>query len=119
MVGRITMRKRLAAKLKKVKEELKERMHHPIVEQGGWLASVVRGYYQYHAIPGNYDAIVAFREHVARLWYRTLQRRSQRSCITRERMRELVNAWLPKAHVLHPWPEERMAAIIRDRSRMR
>ena len=119
LVGRTTMRKRLTAKLKGVKEELRKRMHESIVKQGRWLASVIRGYFQYHAIPGNVEAIGAFRTQVARLWFRTLQRRSQKTRLTWIRMAILVNAWLPKARILHPWPEERFAAIIRDRSRVR
>jgi hypothetical protein len=36
-----------------------------------------------------------------------------------ERMTRLADAWLPKARILHPWPDQRFDAIIRDRSRMR
>ncbi|MFH0981457.1 MAG: hypothetical protein V2A79_07955 [Planctomycetota bacterium] len=94
-------------------------MHHNLVEQGAWLASIVRGYFAYHAIPGNWEAIGAFRTQVARMWYRTLRRRSQRTCITWDRMTKIVNAWLPRARILHPWPEQRCAAIIQGKSRMR
>jgi len=118
-VGRTTMRKRLTAKLKGVKEELRKRMHDSVVNQGRWLASVVRGYFQYHAIPGNGEAIEAFRTQVARHWYRSLKRRSQKSCLNWGRMGTVVDTWLPKARILHPWPEQRFDAIIRDRSRMR
>ncbi len=37
------------------------RRHLPIPEQGRWLASVVRGHLAYYAVPGNIDAVVAFR----------------------------------------------------------
>lgn len=119
MVGRTTMSKRLTAKLKEVKETLRKRMHEPIVRQGRWLASVVRGYFHYHAIPGNSRAICAFRTQVSRLWFRTLKRRSQKTRITWERMKTIVEAWLPKACILHPWPEQRFAARIQDKSLMR
>lgn len=119
MVARTTMRKRLTAKLKGVKEELRKRMHESTVKQGKWLASVVRGYFQYHAIPGNWEAIGAFRTQVARLWYRTLKRRSQKSNLDWDRMTTLVNAWLPKARILHPWPEQRFTERIRDKSPVR
>ena len=119
IVARTTMRKRLTAKLKGVKEELRKRMHESIVNQGRWLASVVRGYFQYHAIPGNVEAIGAFRTQVARLWFRTLQRRSQKTRLTWVRMAILVNAWLPKARILHPWPEQRFAERVRDKSPVR
>ena len=40
---RITIKKRLRAKLRKVKTELTQRRHLPIPEQGEWLASVCAG----------------------------------------------------------------------------
>lgn len=119
MVGRTTMRKRLTAKLKGVKEELRTRMHESTTKQGKWLASVIRGYFQFHAIPGNHEALEAFRTQVARLWYRTLKRRSQRFTLNWERMTKLVTTWLPKARILHPWPEQRFAERIRDKSPVR
>jgi RNA-directed DNA polymerase len=112
MVCRTTMKKRLVAKLQGVKAELRKRMHDNLIDQGRWLETVVRGYFQYHAIPGNWKAIWVFRDRVARLWYRTLRRRSQKTCITWERMDRIAKAWLPAARILHPWPEQRFAAII-------
>ena len=38
-----------------------KRMHHPIPEQGRWLASVLRGHYNYYAVPDNIEALSAFR----------------------------------------------------------
>jgi RNA-directed DNA polymerase len=118
LVRRITMRKRLTAKLHAVKTELRRRMHQPVIEQGRWLQSVVRGYFAYHAIPGNWAALGAFRTQCQRLWYRTLRRRSQKSRLTWNRMTKIVNAWLPHARILHPWPEQRVADIIRGKSRV-
>jgi group II intron reverse transcriptase/maturase len=118
MVGRKTQRKRLTAKLHEVKAELRKRMHQPIVEQRDWLVSVIRGYFGYHAIPGNWDALGSFRTQCTRLWYKTLHRRSQKSRLTWDRMKELAQAWLPPARILHPWPEERFRVFIRGRSRM-
>ena len=51
----------MRAKLAEVKDQLKRRRHHPIPEQGQWLASVVRGHRAYYAVPGNTDAVAAFR----------------------------------------------------------
>jgi group II intron reverse transcriptase/maturase len=119
LVCRTTMKKRLAAKLQVVKAELRRRMHDNLISQGHWLESVVRGYFRYHAIPGNWKAIGAFRTQVARLWFRTLRRRSQKTCITWERMARIVTAWLPAARILHPWPDQRFDAMIQGKSRMR
>ena len=40
---RITVSKRMRAKLKQVKDQLKRRRHEPVPEQGRWLGSVIRG----------------------------------------------------------------------------
>ena len=117
-VRRTTMRKRLTAKLHEVKAELRRRMHRPVPEQGQWLRSVVQGYFAYHAVPGNWKALGAFRTQCTRLWYRTLRRRSHKSRLTWQRMTAIANAWLPRARILHPWPEQRCAAIIQGKSRV-
>jgi len=60
-VDRKTIRKRLSAKLKAVREELRRRWHEPVAEVGKWLRSVVQGYFNYHAVPGNIDSLQSFR----------------------------------------------------------
>jgi hypothetical protein len=57
----------MRAKLRGIKEELRQRMHQPIPEDGRWLAQVV-GYFAYHAVPTNFSALRAFRHHVTALW---------------------------------------------------
>jgi RNA-directed DNA polymerase len=37
------------------------RMHDPLAQVGEWLGSVQRGYYQYHAVPGNSATLGRFR----------------------------------------------------------
>ena len=44
-----------------IKEELRRRMHQPIPVQGKWLGQVVRGWFNYHAVPTNSRALCAFR----------------------------------------------------------
>jgi RNA-directed DNA polymerase len=41
------VRNRMRAKLREVKEELRQRMHQPIPEQGRWLRQVVAGFFGY------------------------------------------------------------------------
>jgi group II intron reverse transcriptase/maturase len=100
---------RVQAKLAEVKEELRHRRHQPIPEQGRWLAQVVSGFFNYHAVPTNFRALQAFRDHVRDLWRRSLRRRSQRDRMTFERMKKLANDWLPRPRILHPWPRDRFA----------
>jgi RNA-directed DNA polymerase len=63
---RVTIKKRMAAKLSEVKAELMRRRHLPIPDQGRWLASVIRGHCNYYAVPSNSDAIIAFRTQATR-----------------------------------------------------
>ena len=119
IVLRKTIGKRLTAKLHEVKAELRKRMHQSINEQGSWLRSVVRGYFAYHAIPGNWDALEAFRDEIAKLWYKTLRRRSHKTCTTWERMRKFVDRWLPPIRLIHPLPEQRFAVMTQGKSRVR
>jgi RNA-directed DNA polymerase len=109
-VRRKTSKKRVRAKLAEVKAEIRRRRCLPIPEQGRWLASVVRGHQAYYAVPGNYDAVHAFRTQVTRHWYQALRRRSQKTSITWARMNRFVARWLPPTRILHPFPEARFAA---------
>jgi len=109
-VQRITDKKKMTAKLKQVKAELMNRRHLPVPEQGRWLASVIRGHEAYYAVPGNAEAVQAFRYHVTRHWRFALTRRSQRSRVTWERMSRLARRYLPTTRIRHPWPEARFAA---------
>ena len=119
MLRRITVAKRMRAKLKQLNQELKRRRHLPIPEQGRWLASVVRGHLAYYAVPTNSKAVRQFRTQVIRLWYRALRRRGQRSRLDWKRMNRLVSRWLPPARLQHPWPDARFNARTQGRSPVR
>jgi RNA-directed DNA polymerase len=108
-VRRQTIAKRLRAKLREVKEQLRRRWHEPVATTGAWLRSVVQGYFNYHAVPMNYGSLATFRYQVARLWHRALQRRSQRARRTWARFAPLVARWLPRPRILHPYPSVRFA----------
>ncbi len=116
---RITDSKRVRRKLLAVKREMAKRMHLPIPEQGRWLASVMSGHYRYYAVPDNIEALAAFRKGIVRHWLKTLRRRSQRHRLTWKRMGHLADQWLPQPRILHPWPEQRFAAITQGRSPVR
>jgi RNA-directed DNA polymerase len=109
LLKRKTRRDRMRVKLREIKEELRERMHQPIPEQGRWLMQVVRGFFAYHAVPTNFPALGAFRHFIKRLWLRTLRRRSQKDRTLWERIEKLADDYLPKPKILHPWPNARFA----------
>ncbi|MBE0703533.1 MAG: group II intron reverse transcriptase/maturase [Afipia sp.] len=109
-VRRKSRRDRMRATLRDIKEALWRRINRPIPETGKWLASVVSGYFAYHAVPTNGLALAAFRRHVIVIWHRQLARRSQRARVPWERMAKLADEYLPKPRILHPWPNVRFAA---------
>src|SRR5215469_542541 len=109
LIHRKTRRDRVWAKLKEVKEQLRQRRHQPIPEQGKWLRQVVTGHFVYYAVPTNSRALSAFRHYVTVLWQRSLRRRSQRDSTTWDRIAKLADDWLPEPRILHPWPSHRFA----------
>jgi RNA-directed DNA polymerase len=111
IVWRITAKKRMAAKLNAIKAELQRRKHHRTTEVGAWLRRVVRGYYQYHAVPGNTRQLRIFSRRVCWLWRTVLVRRSQRAQVGWDRLYPLFSRWIPRPRILHPYPMARFAAI--------
>jgi RNA-directed DNA polymerase len=109
-VRRRTIRKRMRSKLRQIKQQLRERMHDRVPQTGGWLKSVVQGYFNYHAVPGNMESLNVFRHRVTRLWRRVLLRRGGKRRPNWARLNRLAEHWLPTPCVLHPYPEVRFAA---------
>jgi hypothetical protein len=119
IVLRRTMRKRIRAKLLELGKELRRRLHVPVPEVGKWLRSVLRGHYRYFGVAGNSRKLESFRYHLIRLWYKQLRRRSQRSKLNWERMNRLIERWIPRARVFHPYPDFRLYVNTRGRSPVR
>jgi group II intron reverse transcriptase/maturase len=109
-IWRRTARKRLEAKLQQVKQTLQARMHEPVPQVGDWLRRVLNGFYQYHAVPGNWASLLRFRLQIGRYWRHVLRRRSQRGRITAGRMARLYDRWLPQPRLVHPYPSVRFDA---------
>jgi RNA-directed DNA polymerase len=109
LVRRKSRRDRMRAKLKDVKERLRRCMHRPVPEQGRWLGQVVRGYFNYHAVPTNSRALAVFRDEIVKAWRQALRRRSQRDALTWKRIGQLADDWLPRPCILHLWPRKRFA----------
>jgi RNA-directed DNA polymerase len=110
IVWRITAKKRMVAKLKAIKAELQRRKHDRTATVGAWLRTVVLGYYQYHAVPGNTTQLRIFQRRVNWLWRSVLIRRSQRAQVRWERLTPPLKRWVPQPRVLHPYPDARFYA---------
>jgi len=121
MVLRLTSAKRLRAKLHAVKDELRKRMHRPIAEQGKYLRAVVAGHSRYFAVPCNGARVRVLRFQVARLWHRTLCRRSESKSPSWKRMHRIVDHWLPRhrPRICHLYPNQRLIVTTRGKSRVR
>jgi group II intron reverse transcriptase/maturase len=109
-ISRKTIGKRMTAKLKEIAAKLRQRLHESIGDNLKWLQSVVRGYFQYHAVPGNWKRLKEFRKNVLWLWHRTLRRRSDRTRWTWDRFRKLLVDQIPEVRILHPFPNVRFDA---------
>jgi RNA-directed DNA polymerase len=107
---RRTSRKKRRAKQARVKEEIEGRRHDPVPAQYQWLSSVLRGHYNYYAVPTNFSALRQFRWHIRGYWFRSLQRRSQRGHWTKQQRDAFEKRFpLPAPRILHPWPSTRFA----------
>lgn len=109
-IRRETIAKRMRATLAAIKVKLRQRRHWPVGVVGKWLARVMRGWLNYHAVPGNMVRLQQFRDEVTKLWLAQLRRRSQRNNWTWPRMQRLVRKHLPVPKILHAYPKQNFRA---------
>jgi RNA-directed DNA polymerase len=119
VVNRRSIGKRIRGKLKSLKTELRQRLHEPIPMVGKWLRVVLLGHYRYYGVPGNSSKMEGFLYHVTHLWYKTLQRRSQRHRLNWGRMKRYISRWLPRPRIYHPYPDLSRYVITQGRSPVR
>jgi RNA-directed DNA polymerase len=119
MVRRTTIRKRMRAKLRQIKQQLRERMHDPVPQTGPWLQSIVQGYFNYYAVPGNLKSLGVFRDRVLALWWRTIRRRSQKNRINWMRLLVWLSAGSPNRVRSIPFLTLASPPLLRDKNRMR
>jgi len=67
------------------------------------------GWFAYHAVPCNGPSLNLFRNGVIWHWRRALRRRGQRDTTSWTAIYRLADRWLPRARILHPWPDQRYA----------
>jgi hypothetical protein len=109
-IQRKTSKKKFQAKLKDLKQQLSRGRHHDCAKVGAWLRSILRGWCQYYAVPGNSKRLRQFRDALGSMWRDTLRRRSQRGRrLTWAKFSPLSRCWLPTPKILHPYPHERFA----------
>ena len=110
LILRLTVKKRMRATLKAIRAKLRSLMHAPVPTVGRRLGRVVRGYFNYFAVPGNVYRLTSFHKDICRAWRRMLLRRSQRHNLSWARFNKLVKRYIPSPRTTHPYPEERFRA---------
>jgi group II intron reverse transcriptase/maturase len=116
IVKRQSIGKRLRAKLQDVGTKLRSMRHAPLRTTGEWLKHVIRGWYGYHAVPGNMKRLEQFSDGIKVLWLNVLRRRSQRSHWTWERFDRVLGHYFPAPSILHPYPSARHHDRLRART---
>jgi len=105
---RITIAKKMKARLLEIKQELRKRMMWPVYDQARWLQSIVRGHFSYFAVPDNLIALDRFKTIITRMWLKVLRRRSQKHRINWRRFNKLCRRFFPSPKVLHLYPSQRL-----------
>jgi group II intron reverse transcriptase/maturase len=106
---RRTIGKRLKAKLRELKIGLRKRINFRVDMVGQWLGSVVRGYFNYFAIPENLAVLGQFRYILGHAWMKVICRRSNRMKMTWDKFVKIMDKWLPKPKAAHPYNDQRWA----------
>ena len=109
-VMRKTKRSKSVTQLKRIKMELKKRLHDKPSKTGLWLRKVIQGHINYYGVPFNSRAIGCFVYEARRLWIKSLRRRSQRHRMNWKRFETLTDRWIPVPKIVHPYPEQRFRA---------
>jgi len=114
-IRRYTIAKRMRATVAAIKQQLRKRMHRPLGETARWLRTVVQGWMNYYAVPGNYRKLQEFVDEVSKRWLTVLRRRSQKGQgrWNWRRVHRLVRKHLPRPGILHPYPQDRFRARLK------
>lgn len=92
-VKRRTINKRLRLSLKRCKQWVKENRHTHIVELRNRLNQKLKGYYQYYGITDNSQALREFYYNVEKIFFKWMNRRSQRTSFEWEKFRLFLCRW--------------------------
>lgn len=108
-IQRRSIAKKMRAKLQEIKARLTRCLHANVKDTGRWLRQIVQGWFNYHAVPGNFPCLDQFLTEVEGLWRRALRRRSQRGRRWNwKTVQSVCRRWLPKPKILHPYPNQRL-----------
>jgi len=105
---RVSIKKNLKRKLEEIKTKLMQTRHKSVYEVGRWVKSVLTGYFNYFAVPGNLASIKVMRTEVCKAWLKAIRRRSQKGRnFNWMRITRLVGLFIPHTRIRHPYPSQR------------
>jgi RNA-directed DNA polymerase len=105
--GGWTIKRKIAAKrvkrtMKRLWKWCKANRHLAMKVQYLKLCQKLRGWYQYYALPCNYEIMSAVRARTIRFWHYWLSHRSSKSYIVWERFSRILDKFpLPKPRIIH------------------
>ncbi len=104
VLKRKTAKSRLKRALVAMNDWCRDHRHMLMRTQHKVLVSKLLGHYAYYGITNNYKALSQFHQATRRIWQKWLSRRSQRSCLSWERMLTILVRWpLPTPHIKNGW----------------
>ena len=104
IIKRRTDRKRLQRAFTEITEWCRENRHRRIRKQTETMKLKLQGHYNYYGIAGNCEGIRQFFDGTMRIWYRWLNRRSQRRSYTWKGFKEMTKQYgIPRPKVVEQW----------------
>ena len=96
-----TRRARLRRAIQAVYAWCRGHRHEELAVQHAALCSRLQGHYNYFGVNGNLKGLACLLWHARRAWYKWLSRRSQRTRLNWERMKDLLRSYpLPEPRVM-------------------
>ena len=103
IILRQTNRSRLKRAYIEIAEWCRGNRHLPIKKQQRTMRQKLQGHYNYYGIIGNYQSILQFYKTALRIWYKWLNRRSNRRSYSMEEFREMTKRYeIPKPRIMEP-----------------
>ena len=101
-LGRKTIGRRMRRTLVDLNDRLRKlRNVLPFRKLYKHLSRILRGYYNYYGFAGNYATLNRFAYAVEKMWFKWLNRRSQRKSFSWEEFQDVLNRYpLPKPRIL-------------------
>ena len=109
VVFRKTASKRLDKALDRIREWCQRNRHLPLPKQQQALTLKLNGHYRYYGIIGNWRALDRFRFQTGRVWFKWLNRRSQRKSFNWDEFNGMLKRY--------PLPSPRLSKVATAKSK--